>query len=125
MTRVIISEDCGNSPKNTFAQKLTIAFAKVDAKFILGSVTDDIRWNIIGNMLIQGRTDFALTLEEMKDDKAVEATIDHVASHGKAAAVNGTVTMNNGKTFGFCDVYEFSSAKGTVIKEITSYVIQI
>ena len=47
MTRVIVSEDCGNSPKNLFLQNLTIAFAKHDSKFILDSVTDDIRWNIL------------------------------------------------------------------------------
>lgn len=43
MTKVITSEDCGNSPKNIFLEKLTIAFAKNDFKFILNSVTDDIR----------------------------------------------------------------------------------
>ena len=59
MTRVIVSEDCGNSPKNIFLQKLTIAFAKCDSKFILDSVTDDIRWNVLGNQLIEGKNNFS------------------------------------------------------------------
>jgi hypothetical protein len=49
----------------------------------------------------------------------------HIATHGKAGAVNGTTKLKNGKTRAFCDVYEFSGAKGTSIKEITSYVIEI
>ena len=125
MTRVIASEDCGNSPKNKFLEKLTVAFAEGNAGFILGSVTDDIRWNIVGGRLVQGKDDFALALRGMKNDKVVELTIDHVATHGRAGAVNGTRKSKNGKRRAFCDVYEFSGAKGTSVKEITSYVIEI
>ena len=42
MTKVIIGEDCGNSPKNIFVQELTIAFAKGDSKCLLKNVTDDV-----------------------------------------------------------------------------------
>jgi hypothetical protein len=123
MTKVIISEDCGNSPKNIFIQKLTIAFAKGDARFILGSITDDIRWNIVGNTLIEGKAKVAETLKRL--ETATELTIDHIATHGKAGAVNGTRKLTSEKVFGFCDVYTFSNAKGSAIKEITSYVIEL
>ncbi|MBN2117999.1 MAG: hypothetical protein JW730_15585, partial [Anaerolineales bacterium] len=39
MTKIIVSEDCGNSPKNIFIEKMTAAFAKRDAKFLLGNGT--------------------------------------------------------------------------------------
>jgi hypothetical protein len=38
--------------------------------------------------------------------------------------VNGTTQLKNGKTYGFCDVYEFSNAKAVAVKEITSYLIE-
>jgi hypothetical protein len=125
MTRVIISEDCGNSPKNIFVQELTIAFAKGDSNFILGNITDDIRWNVVGNNVIQGKRGFAEELEEMKKNQAVELTIRHIATHGKAGAIDGKLKFKNGKTSAFCDVYEFSNTKATSVKEITSYVIEI
>ena len=125
MTRVITSEDCGNSPKNIFVQDLSIALAKRDSKFILDNVTDDIRWNIVGDKLIEGKNSFAKALEKIKSDKAVQLTVDHVATHGKAGAVNGTTKMKNGKTRAFCDVYEFSNSKGNTVKEITSYIIEV
>ena len=124
MTRVITSEDCGNSPKNIFVQDLTIALAKRDSKSILDSVTDDVRWNIVGDKLFEGKDNFAEALERIKNDKVVQLTVHHVATHGKAGAVNGTLKLKNGKTNAFCDVYEFSNTKGTVVKEITSYVIE-
>jgi hypothetical protein len=125
MTKIIVSADCGNSPKNIFIEKLTAAFAKRDAKFILGNVTDDIRWNIVGDTLIEGKDNFAATLAQMKNEKVLELTIRHIATHGKAGAVDGTVILEDGKPRAFCDVYEFNGAKGTAVKEITSYVIEI
>ncbi len=125
MTRVVIGEDCGNSPKNLFVQNLTIAFAKGDSKFILGSVTDDIRWNIVGDTSVQGKDNLGATLERMKNDKAAELTIEHISTHGSAGAVSGTIKSKNGKTRAFCDVYKFSDPRGTRVKEIKSYVIEI
>jgi hypothetical protein len=125
MTKIIVSEDCGNSPKNLFIEKLTAAFAKRDVKFILGNVTDDIRWNIVGDVLIEGKDNLARALERMKSEKVAELSIRHIATHGKAGAVDGTVILEDGIIRAFCDVYEFNGAKGTVVKEITSYVIEI
>ena len=124
MTRVIRSEDCGNSPKNIFVQDITIAFAKGDTTFLLDNVTDDIRWDIIGNKLVQGKDELAKVVEQMKKEKAIKLTVHHVATHGKSGAVNGTTKLNDGKTREFCNVYEFSNSKGEAIREITSYVIE-
>lgn len=125
MTKVTVSEDCGNSPKNILLQDLTIAFAKGDSAFILPKVTDNFRWNIIGNRLILGKEDLAEALEKIKKAGTVHLIVHHVATHGKAGAVNGTTKLKNGKTYAFCDVYEFSNAKAVAVKEITSYVIEI
>jgi hypothetical protein len=125
MTKIIIGEDCGNSPKNLFVQKLTIALAKGDSKYILGNVTDDIRWNIVGDELIQGKENFAKALEQRKAGKAAQLTVQHISTYGKSGAANGTIKFKNGKTRAFCDVYEFKDTKGSSVKEITSYVIEI
>ena len=125
MTKVIISEDCGNSPKNIFLQKLTIAFAKGDSRFILDSVTDDIRWEIVGDRLIDGKEHLSEALQKMKNNNAVELTIHHVATHGKAGAVDGKIKRKDGSLHAFCDVYDFQGAKAILIRAITSYLIEI
>jgi len=125
MTRVFVSEDCGNSPKNLFLQKLTIAFAKRDTKFILESVTDDIRWNILSDNLIEGKDNFAKALENLEKDTTMEISIQHIATHGKAGFVDGITQLKNGKTYAYCDAYTFNNTKGTTVREITSYLIVI
>jgi hypothetical protein len=125
MTKVILSEDCGNSPKNMFLKNLTIAHAKGDLKFILSSVTDEIVWNFIGDKTYSGINEFTEYVKEMSKEKAAEIIIHQISTHGVSGAVNGEVKLKNGELYGFCDVYRFSNAKGEKVKSITSYIIKI
>jgi hypothetical protein len=124
MTEIIRSPDCGNSPKNKFVENLEVAFAQHDTGFLLDSVADDIRWNIVGETPIRGKDALQETIESIPQESEVtEITIYHVATHGKVGATNGTTKRKNGRTYDFCSVYEFSNTKGTNVREITSYVI--
>lgn len=123
MTRIIIKEDCGNSPKNILLQQFTIAIARRDTKFILDTIADPIRWNIVGDRLIEGREDLAEFLRQLKSNKVTLLTIHHIASHGKAGAVDGMQKLDSGETLAFCNVYEFGNTKGTLVSDITSYLI--
>jgi hypothetical protein len=122
MTKVIVHEDCGNSPKNLFVQKMIIAIAKGDARFMLKHVSDDIRWNIVGGRVFQGKEEVARVLEGID---VAELNIRHIATHGKAGAADGTLKLTDGRTQAFCDVFEFTNSKGDGVKEITTYVIGI
>ena len=125
MIKIIVSEDCGNSPKNNLIQIFTIAIAKRDVKFILQTTTESIRWNIVGSREIEGKENIAEFLNGSKNNQVSVLDIHHIASHGKAGALDGTQKMKNGQMFAFCDVYEFGNTKGTSISEITSFVIPI
>lgn len=125
MTKVFASEDCGNSPKNLFVQNFVIALAAGDTSFVLSSITDDICWDIVGSRLVQGKDNFLRALEELNKESPQELHIVHVTTHGKVGAVNGTAVLEHGRTVAFCDMLEFSNAKGEALKAITSYGIEI
>lgn len=125
MTKITSSPNCGNSPKMAFIKEFNIAFAKADIEFLVKNVTEDIVWNIIGDKKIIGKKDFADELNKMKSQKTSELLLDQILSHGKEGAVNGIITMQNGKKYAFSDFYQFNNAKGTMIKSITSYAIEI
>jgi hypothetical protein len=122
MTKVIVHEDCGNSPKNLFVQKLITAIARKDLKFMLKHVSDDIRWNIVGSRVYVGKEEVTRLLEGIEVD---ELTIRHIATHGRAGSGDGTLKLKSRKTQAFCDVFDFTNAKGEAVKEITTYVIDI
>lgn len=125
MTKIISNPNCGNSPKMEFLKQFNIAFAQGNVEFLIESVTDEIVWNVVGDRIIEGHTKFMRELEKMKSVKATELIIDQILSHGKEGATNGVMKMQNGKQYAFSDFYIFCGAKGTKIKTITSYVIQI
>jgi ketosteroid isomerase-like protein len=118
--RIIPSADCGNSPKNTLLQDIAIAFAKRDADFLSDHVTDDVRWELVGAHAVAGLAALTRALKQSVD--VSQLTIEHVMSHGRVGAVNGTV-QRGAKVDDFCYVFEFANAKAERVKSIRSYVI--
>jgi hypothetical protein len=55
-----------------------------------------------------------------KNKLVQQLTIEHVVTHGRAGTLNGSIILMDGTTRAFCDVHEFSGAKGTHVKAITS-----
>lgn len=119
-----IKPDCGNSPKKALVKNLTILFSSYDIEKAMDFLDDNVKWTLVGDESIIGKKQFRTALEEMSQNKALELTIHSIITHGKEAAVNGEMVMEDGNIFAFSDFYEFSSAKGDSFKSIVSYVIQ-
>ena len=72
MTKVLRSRDCGNSPKNTLLEDLTIALAKRDTRFLIGVVTEDVRWNVVGRRALVEAID-----ETSRRDAVTKIAVHH------------------------------------------------
>ncbi|GAA5225042.1 hypothetical protein GCM10025777_56730 [Membranihabitans marinus] len=107
-----------------FIKQFNIDFAEGNISYLTDRVTDDIIWQIIGDKIIVGKTNFVKAMEEMKSIKVSELTITQVLSHGKVGAAHGIITLDNGEQYGFSDFYDFHGAKAIKIKKITSYSIK-
>lgn len=126
MIKITTQPDCGNAPKKLFLRDLNIAFVKGDLDAIAGYLSEDILWGITGDRRVQGKDAFLKTFKEMMDagtGETEELVIHHIITHGREAAVNGEIRMVDGRLFSFCDVYEFSGAKGEQVKALWSYVM--
>ena len=119
-----IATSCENAPKKELIKNLTVFFASYDIPQVMQYLADDVIWTLVGDKPIRGRAQFAAALMEMAHNKASELTIHSIVTHGKEAAINGEMVMSDGSVFGFADFYKFSSAKGSQVKSITSYVVQ-
>jgi len=123
MTKIVRSKDCGNSPKNQLVENLAVALVMGDHRTVSQLVTDNIYWSIIGNEAIKGRGAVLQALPVVNDTPEATLTVLHVVTHGKAGAVNGTFQHPAG-SMSFCEVFEFSNAKGTSVSRISSYRIK-
>jgi hypothetical protein len=113
------------SERGKFLRELNEAFARNDAGFIAGQVTDDIRWTIPGDRTIEGKESFLKALKEMAASEPMQLSISKIITHGRDAAVNGSMKMPDGKIFAFCDVYVFNGFKDAKIREMYSYVVEL
>lgn len=109
-----------------FLNRFNNAFEKGDTHYIAEQVTDDIVWNMVGEFHLKGKEAFQNSLREMEGVETLDMQILNTITHGRTAAVNGTMKIKEAsgevKSFGFCDVYEFNGFKNAKIKKMTSYV---
>lgn len=108
-----------------FLEDINRAFARSDSDFILKHVTDDIRWTVHGDFSVQGKEAFTKELKKMESPEPLELNISNIITHGRSAAVDGTMKTPDSKTYAFCDVYQFRGLKNPKIKEMTSYVVEL
>lgn len=108
-----------------FLEELNKAFARSDLEFILQHVTDDIKWTVAGDFSLEGKEAFKQELKKMESPEPFQLTINNIITHGRSAAVDGSMKSPDGKNYAFCDVYQLRRAKNPKIKEMTSYVIEI
>lgn len=125
MFEVNFPAGCDNAPKQRFLKDMSIAFAKGDLPFVLERLADDFRWELVGEQVIEGKASFAEALELMFENTASKLELYSIITHGKEGAINGICYMNNGKKYGFCDVYEFKGAKEQLVKAIRTYVLEL
>lgn len=125
MVNVNVQPDCGNAPKKLFIRDFMIAFANNDTPFLLDCLTDDARWEMVGERTLNSKSEVENALDNMPGAKVKAMTIATIITHGDAGSANGTMTLADDKHYGFCHVYVFSSyGKNAKIKQIASYVIQ-
>ncbi|MGI8314182.1 nuclear transport factor 2 family protein [Halobacillus mangrovi] len=122
---VICDDDCGNAPKKQLIKEFNLAFATNNVEFVISCVSDDIKWNIVGDQFIQGKKAFSEALQQMKESNISKIHMKNIITHGRTGAADGTLFFNGGKQIHFCDIIMFTSAgKQAKIKELTSYVIE-
>jgi hypothetical protein len=115
--------------REKFLRKINEAFASFDTKFISKSVTDDIKWEIVGEKTISGRDAFEESLERMKLGGPLKIMISDIISSEDKAVVEGVVEMTvepgKNKSYAFCDIYIFPGEENKKFKELRTYVSQI
>ncbi|MCP9200393.1 nuclear transport factor 2 family protein [Gramella sp. GC03-9] len=109
--------------------KINKAFAEGDAEFISNSVTDDIKWVIVGEKTISGKTEFEASLDRMKLGGPLEIIVKNVINEKEKCVVEGIVEMKlepaKAKKYAFCDIYIFPDEVSNKFRELRTYVSPI
>jgi len=115
MVEIMGSRDCGNSPKNQFAQDVAIALET--GQVAPGMLSEDVVWT--RDVPVNGREAVRQAISEQPDVSAV--VIEHAISHGRVGMANGLVTLADGRRRRFSHVFDFTNTKGNCVAAINSY----
>lgn len=114
--------------KENLLRNFNNAFANADIELLSSCFTDDISWNVIGELPINGKDDFLNAFTCMLDHKTEEMKIYNIIVSGQQGVVDGTMTIvdptGKRKTYEYCDLYRFSDAEENKIQDIKSFVLE-
>ncbi len=115
--------------RDELIKKLNEAFANCDTDFLAKSVTDDVKWEIIGEKTISGRKDFEKSLDRMRHGGPTEIKVSEIINIKDKSVVEGIVEFyvepGKKKKYAFCDVYIFSDSDSSKFKELRTYVTML
>lgn len=113
--------------RKALIEKMNRAFASCDIDFLLDHVTEDIKWEIVGEDTMEGVNDFKDILEKLKDHGGMDITVNEITMGDNRAVVEGTVRLKKpGKRrrYAFCDIYTFQKKKPK-IRQLRTYITHI
>lgn len=120
--KITFPEDCGNAPKKQQLRDLMIALIQGSTDAASELMADGVVWEIVGRERLVGIDAVLKHFGAISGGKPSEFRIHQIITHGKTAALNATLTMNDGMQLEFCDVFEFTGASKTAkVKEVRSY----
>ena len=123
MPQITRSKDCRNSPKNQLVEDLSIALAAGDPETISKLVDNDSTWEVVGKSVYSSCSEIVEAVVDRIPTDLESVVIAHAFTHGKQGAVYGQASRRSGVIVSFCDVFEFTSVKGTHVKSIRSFMI--
>lgn len=121
--KITPAPDCGNSPKNRFAGEAAVALHRADRAWLEAHMSGDIVWEIPARGVHEG-LEPVLAATGAVSAGAKALTLATALSHGRDAAVNGTLVMKDGRRIAFCHMIRFASVKADRIARIISYLVE-
>ena len=74
---------------------------------------------------MRGKDEVRAALQHMKDTVVSEFVIENIIIDGDDAAIRGLINSDDGKRYAYCDICQFTSAAGKLVKSMKSYTIEL
>ncbi|WP_257558148.1 hypothetical protein [Sphingobium sp. CFD-2] len=117
MVEITDSSDCGNSPKNRFAQDVAVALETGNPPTDM--LSERVIWFRLHHDAVKGREAVLQAIREQPEVSSI--VIEHAISHGRVGMANGLVIFTDGARKRFCHVLDFTNTKGNCVAAINSY----
>jgi ketosteroid isomerase-like protein len=108
----------------TIVEKVKAAFDDGDTDVFLSFCSDNITWNIIGDMQLKGKNAIKNFMSSMPEEQP-QFTVKEIVAEDNSSVCYGDMKMKNKEgnleDYSFCDVYHFSNGK---IAELLTFIVK-
>ena len=108
----------------TIVEKVNAAFDDGNTDAFLSFCTDNITWNIIGDMQLRGKNAIKNFMNTTPAEQP-QFTVKEIVAEDNSAVCYGNMKMKNKEgnweDYSFCDVYHFSNGK---IAELLTFMVK-
>lgn len=105
-------------------QMIMQAFSKHNKEFVLSHLAEDIKWNIVGMPVIEGKNNFLNAMKMLELESFTSVNIKNIIAEGEYVVVESEscIKYNSGisDNTAHCDIYRFKDGK---IHEVTTYAV--
>ena len=103
--------------------KISEEFAKGNLEFVEVYLTDDVKWNILGENSITGKNEVLEVSKMLQLESFPVVTIKNIVAEGDYVVIESTgkAITKKGKPYNqtYCDIFKFNEGK---LIEITTYL---
>ena len=98
-------------------KRIMDAISRENGNFYLDHLAEDMKWNIVGMPVIEGKKEVLETIKELRLENFNSSKIKNIVAEGEFVVVESSA-----KTAGnyFCDIYQLGDEK---ILGLTSYIV--
>lgn len=105
------------------------AFKYGDVDYIVHQLSDNVRWHLVGELVLQGKESVEKMLRPMQGEHIKEYRTKQMTVNGNRAIIEGVMSMpdklGEEKQVAFCDIYTFEHADGGDVIDVTAYLIEL
>ncbi len=121
MVEIKVMADCGNSPNKELLKELMIEIAQGKIDNLIMHLDDSIIFNYVGKNIALDKVNLINSLRSLPKVKLLE--LKNILTHGKVAALFGTVKLDNNQIYHFNFSLILTMGKNRLIKEIEAYIV--
>ncbi len=108
-------------------QKVNDAFATGKTDAFLDLCSEDVKWTIVGDQVIEGKDALKTFLSAMNGEEPPRFTMDAFIADENSAMARGSMTMIEKEgcegTYEYCDIYTFNG--DGEISELRTFIVKV
>lgn len=123
MVDIDVKVDCGNAPNKEMLKQIMVEGVQGNIDFVIDHLDAEVTVDQVGRSQMQGKAQVKQALGKIDHASFQRLTLHNIVTHGRDAALNGTITTKDGTQYNFSFFVTLKLGKAKSITDIIVYIL--